>query len=102
MPAVFPLSGFRWAGPVPAGCPRGFMSETTLAQLQVDEQATVAALQGGGGLQHRLRSVGVKEGKGLRVVAKHHFDGPLVVEIDRRHITLGRGMAQKILVTRAP
>ncbi|MFH1476527.1 MAG: FeoA family protein [Verrucomicrobiota bacterium] len=78
------------------------MHETTLALLKPDEKATVAALHGGDAFQHRLRSVGLKEGKLLRVVASHHFAGPLVVEIERRHITIGRGMARKIVVTRAP
>ena len=78
------------------------MNETTLALLNQDDKATVVALQGGGGFQHRVRSMGLKEGKLLCVVAKHHFAGPLVVEIERRHITIGRGMAQKIVVAQAP
>jgi len=78
------------------------MNETTLALLKQDEKATVAALHGGCAFQHRLRSMGLKEGKSLRVVAKHHFSGPVVVEIDRRQVTIGRGMAQKIAVMREP
>jgi ferrous iron transport protein A len=76
------------------------MNETTLASLNQGDKATVVALQGGCGFQHRVRSVGLKEGKLLRVVARHHFAGPLVVEVERRHISIGRGMAQKIIVTR--
>jgi len=78
------------------------MNEITLALLNQNEKATIVALHGGCGFQHRLRSVGLKEGKTLRVVAKHHFSGPLVVEVERRHITIGRGMAQKITVARGP
>ncbi|MDD5678038.1 MAG: FeoA family protein [Kiritimatiellae bacterium] len=78
------------------------MNETTLALLKQGDKATVVALQGGGGFQHRVRSVGLKEGKLLRVVARHHFSGPLVVEIERRHITIGRGMARKIVVAQVP
>ena len=76
------------------------MKELVLAQLEQGEQATVVTLQGGQGLQHRMRSVGLKEGQALRVVAKHHFSGPLVVAVGRRHVTIGRGMAQKIGVLR--
>jgi ferrous iron transport protein A len=76
------------------------MNETKLALLNQGDKATVVALQGGCGFQHRVRSVGLKEGKLLRVVARHHFAGPLVVEVERRHISIGRGMAQKIIVTR--
>ena len=78
------------------------MNNATLSQLKQDEKAIIQTLLGGGGMQHRLRSVGVKEGKLLRVVARHHFSGPLVVEVERRHITIGRGMAQKIVVARVP
>ena len=77
------------------------MNETTLALLNQGDKATVVALQGGCGFQHRVRSVGLKEGKLLRVVAKHHFAGPVVVEIERRQITIGRGMAHKIAVMRS-
>ncbi len=77
------------------------MNDITLAQLNAGEQAAIVAVQGGG-LQHRLRSVGLKEGKLLRVLAKHHFSGPMVVEVERHHITIGRGMAQKIFVARTP
>ena len=76
------------------------MNNATLSQLKPDEKAIIIALHGGCGFQHRLRCVGLKEGKMLRVVARHHFSGPLVVEVERRHITIGRGMAQKIMVTR--
>lgn len=78
------------------------MNETMLASLKQGEKAMIAALHGGGSFEHRLRSMGLKEGKLLRVVAKHHFAGPLVVEVERRHITIGRGMARKIVVTRLP
>lgn len=76
------------------------MNEMTLSLLKQGEKATVLALHGGGSFQHRLRSMGLKEGKLLRVVAKHHFSGPMVVEVERRQITVGRGMAHKIAVMR--
>ena len=75
--------------------------ETTkhsIAQLREGKLATVVALQGGHLFQERLRSLGVKEGKILLMVAKHPFAGPLVVEVDGRQITIGRKMAQRILV----
>lgn len=78
------------------------MSDLTLAQLNTGDQAVVTALQGGCAMQHRLRSVGMKEGKPLRVVTKHHFSGPVVVEIEERNITIGRGMAQRVAVERMP
>lgn len=74
------------------------MNERSLTELKEGDTATVVALFGGHGFQQRLRSVGVKEGKMVRMVASHPFSGPLVVEVDGKQITLGRGMAQRITV----
>ncbi|NLB59543.1 MAG: ferrous iron transport protein A, partial [Lentisphaerae bacterium] len=53
------------------------------------------------GLRHRLHSIGLQEGKRFRVIAKHHLAGPLVLEVERRQISIGRGMARKIMVSRS-
>jgi ferrous iron transport protein A len=74
------------------------MTEKSIAELSQDDVATVLALNGGRAFQQRLRSVGIKEGKTVRMVASHPFSGPLVVEVDGKQITLGRGMAQRIIV----
>ncbi len=74
------------------------MNERSLTLLKDGDAATVLALHGGCGFQRRLRSVGIREGKTVRMVARHPFAGPLVVEVDGRQITLGRGMAQRIAV----
>jgi ferrous iron transport protein A len=42
--------------------------------------------------------MGIREGKVLKMVASYPFAGPLVVEVDGREITLGRGIAQRIIV----
>jgi ferrous iron transport protein A len=42
--------------------------------------------------------MGIREGKRLKVVAVHPFAGPLVLEIEGREITLGRSIAQRIMV----
>jgi len=74
------------------------MNEKSVTQLRQGELATVVVLHGGCGFQRRLRSVGIKEGKTVRIVARHPFAGPLVVEVDGKQITIGRGMAQRITV----
>lgn len=75
------------------------MKERTISQLRLGETAIVVALQGGYGFQRRLRGIGLKEGKTVRLRAKHPLGGPLVVEVDGRQITLGRGMAGRITVS---
>ena len=42
--------------------------------------------------------MGIREGKILKVVAIHPFAGPVVVEVEGREVTLGRGIAQRIMV----
>lgn len=59
------------------------------------------SLAGGLGLEKRLRSLGIREGREICLDAKHHFSGPLVVDISGRQVTIGRGMASKIIVRRA-
>ena len=74
------------------------MNGKPVTQLRQGELATVVALNGGCEFKRKLRSVGIKEGKTVRMVASHPFSGPLVVEVDGRQITLRRGMAQRIAV----
>ncbi|MFA7158168.1 MAG: FeoA family protein [Kiritimatiellia bacterium] len=73
----------------------------SLASLKQGEKAVVHALVGGFGFGKRLRSLGIREGKEICLDAKHHFCGPLVVDVDGRQVTIGRGMASKIIVRRA-
>jgi ferrous iron transport protein A len=73
--------------------------EIPLTRLKADKEATVVRLIGHGCTFHRrLRSMGIREGKVLKMVASYPFAGPLVVEVDGREITLGRGIAQRIIV----
>ena len=78
------------------------MNEILISQLVPGEIATIAALHCGSGFKNSLRSVGVTEGKKVRMVAKHPFSGPLVLEVERRQVTIGRGMSQKIKVVKIP
>jgi len=67
--------------------------------LKAGTAAEVAALLGpGSSFQRKLRTMGIREGVRIKVVAVHPFAGPLVVEIAGRQITLGRGIAKRIMV----
>jgi ferrous iron transport protein A len=72
--------------------------EKLLTELRPGEQATVAAIQGGWGLQARLRNLGLVEGQTIRKVSALAWGGPVVVEIERTQVAIGRGMASRILV----
>jgi ferrous iron transport protein A len=68
-----------------------------LAQLRAGETARIIAVEGGRGLRQKLFLRGLSEGKVVRVVSNH---GPVVVEVDRSVVAIGRGMAHKIIVAR--
>ena len=70
-----------------------------ITSLRAGASAQVIALLGpGSSFQRKLRTMGIREGVRLKMVAVHPFAGPLVVEISGRQITLGRGIARKIMV----
>ena len=68
--------------------------------LQVDNGKWVKVLRyaGGGGLDLKMRSMGLLPGDYARVIRQAPFGGPVLVEIDGRSIALGRGIASKIEV----
>ena len=68
-----------------------------LSQLGTGETATIVAIEGGRGLRQKLFLRGLLEGKVVTVVSN---SGPVVVEVDRNVIAIGRGMARKIDVGR--
>ncbi len=67
-----------------------------LAQLRIGEAARIVTIEGGRGLRQKLFLRGLIEGKVVRVVSNY---GPMTVEVDRSVVAIGRGMAQKIIVT---
>ena len=73
--------------------------ETPITSLRAGTVAQITTLLGQGcSFQRKLRTMGIREGKKLKVVAVHPFAGPMVLDIDGRQITLGRSIAQRIMV----
>ncbi len=72
--------------------------ETAITDIETGKAATIIKLSGGYTFQRRLRTMGVREGKIIRVITKHPLNGPLVVEVENRKTTIGRRMAQRIMV----
>ncbi|MFH1404332.1 MAG: FeoA family protein [Candidatus Altiarchaeota archaeon] len=69
-----------------------------LSELGVGKKATVRELQGGDQFKSKLKTMGLREGKQITVIAKEPAHGPVVVKIGNTTLTIGRGMADKILV----
>jgi len=70
----------------------------TLVDLPVGRKAQVIALQGGWGMQRHLSSLGIRPGKILRKITSQPMGGPIMVEVERARVAIGRGMAARIII----
>ena len=65
-----------------------------LTNFKTGEWAEVVSIQGGQNFRQKLLLRGIQEGTAFRVISCER--GPVVVEINKNTIVIGRGMAQKI------
>jgi len=72
--------------------------KSILSSLKPNQSGKIIHIEGGYGLQRKLRTLGIREEKIVKMVARQPIQGPVVIEIDRRQTTIGRGMANKIIV----
>ena len=72
--------------------------ELPLSELSSGKTGRIIRLERGWGFQRNLRLRGIREGNILKVIASYPLRGPIVVEVDGREITVGRGMASGIIV----
>ena len=72
--------------------------DISLLDLSRNKKAKIIMIHGGHGLQYRLDSMGIRIGKEIKVVSKQPFRGPITVEMRGCQMTLGMGMARKIMV----
>ena len=69
-----------------------------LTQMQPGEIGAIAEIHGGQGMIKRLQSMGIRPGKKIAKVSSHFWRGPQTVEIGNMQVTVGFGMAKRILV----
>lgn len=72
--------------------------EVSLVQLSIGRSGKITRMEGGIMFQRKMASLNIRIGKSVRKVASQPFRGPVVIEINKRRITLGRGMAMRIFV----
>jgi len=72
--------------------------ETSLVDLEKGDSGTITQITGGYGQQRHMRSLGVREGKEINIVAKQPIGGPIIIDIDGNQIAIGRGMATRVMV----
>lgn len=70
----------------------------SLIYLPNNKKARIISVRGGYGFQKKLRVMGIREGQMVKIVSKQPLRGPLTIEVSGSQMTMGRGMAQKILV----
>jgi ferrous iron transport protein A len=68
-----------------------------LTQLKTGDIAKIIDIDGGCHHLHKLCLRGITEGSIVRVISNM---GPVTVEIDRNVVSIGRGMADRIMVMR--
>ncbi len=69
-----------------------------LTHLSQNKKARIIGLDGGHGFQRKLRVMGIRENQIVTIVSRQPFRGPLTVTVGGCQMTMGRGMANKILV----
>jgi Fe2+ transport system protein FeoA len=69
-----------------------------LSRVEEGEIVTVVGVHGGRGLRSRLTTMGLLPKIQIKVVHNGRF-GPFVISIKNSRIAIGRGVADKILVT---
>ena len=69
-----------------------------LASLSPGMVASIIEVEGGYGIQRKLHIMGIMPGKKVRLVSVQPMRGPVTIETNGRQISLGRGMAARILV----
>ena len=72
--------------------------EKTLATMVQDESGIISRMEGGDEFKRKLRNIGIREGKQVTLVTKQYFGGPVVLKVDGRETSIGRGMARRIFV----
>ena len=70
-----------------------------LNMLSMGEEAELVDVRGGHGVKRRLSALGLNPGMKVAMI-QNAMRGPVVLSVMDSRIALGRGMAQRILVSR--
>ncbi len=73
-------------------------NEFRLSNMEKGYVGKIKRFEGGRGFQLNLRSIGIREGKEVEIIAKEPMGGPVVVRTGKTTITIGRGMSSRIIV----
>lgn len=74
------------------------MKKISLVKVKAGQRVKVVDVSGGGGLQHRLLTMGIYPGKEITKLSHFALRGPVAIKVGRGVFALGHGMANKIIV----
>jgi len=69
-----------------------------LSKLDTRKVAVIKQIKGGYGFQRRLAAMGIRVDQTVCKVSSGPFKDPIIVEVDRAKVAIGKDMAMKILV----
>jgi len=69
-----------------------------LTKLKPGESGKVAEVDGGDIMLKRCQRMGLRPGKLITKVSSHFWRGPQTVKIDNSQVSIGYGMAIKIMI----
>jgi len=70
----------------------------SLVHLNRGDLGRIIEINGGPGFRRRLNVLGVREGQIIKVISRQPMRGPLTIAVGNCQMTIGRGMAHKIIV----
>jgi len=70
----------------------------SIVKLKNKEEARVVAIAGGREAARRLEALGVRVGKTVKKVHSMLFRGPVTIQIGQTKVSVGHGLAEKIMV----
>ena len=70
---------------------------TSLEELAVGARAAINQIRGGAGLREHVQALGLETGQVLRKL-QHAGKGPVLIEFGTQRVSIGRGIARKIMV----
>ncbi|HEC77189.1 MAG TPA: ferrous iron transport protein A [Thermoplasmatales archaeon] len=67
-----------------------------LSEMSYGEEGIVKSIEGN--LRNKVAGMGIRVGKKIKMATKQPIKGPVVVTVDQYSISLGLGIADKIIV----
>ncbi|MFH1440289.1 MAG: FeoA family protein [Candidatus Woesearchaeota archaeon] len=73
------------------------MSKSIL-EMEPESSAKIIELDGSEEFKRKLATLNIRIGKTIKKIAMQPFRGPIIIEVDATKVTIGRGIASKIIV----